>query len=198
MCMFAVSVLCTKRVSWALVHAVVYFPQVFLTSPYISTNHCRECTCDRACAVCSFALGDEGGEVQLVNTVQSTCRLAWGLASIEGEIKVLSFVFIFLTLVGVYLGVHMCDTHTHTHAVYGVLDVSPGIGTRHFEGPKNQERLNLVKFVFIHVYKVHMCIYMPWGKMRSRLTAFFYLCYLNIFSKKQSKRCDHKTPMSQI
>ena len=38
MCVFAVSVVCTKQVSWAPVHAGVYIPQVFLTSPYIATT----------------------------------------------------------------------------------------------------------------------------------------------------------------
>jgi len=36
--------------------------------------------------------------------------------------------------------------------------VSPGVGTRHLEGPKNPDGLNLGKCVFVYVYKVHMCI----------------------------------------
>jgi len=59
-------------------------------------------------------------------------------------------------------------THTHTHTARGVLDaVSPGVGTRHLEGPKNQDRLNLGIRVFVYVFKVHMCIYMLGGRMRS-------------------------------
>jgi len=30
---------------------------------YLRHNHCRECTCARVCAVCSFALGNDGGKV---------------------------------------------------------------------------------------------------------------------------------------
>ena len=35
-------------------------------------------------------------------------------------------------------------THTHTHtAQMGYLDVSPGVGMRHLDGPKNPDGLNL-------------------------------------------------------
>jgi len=34
---------------------------------YLWCNHCRERTCACVCAVCSFTLGDEGEEVELVN-----------------------------------------------------------------------------------------------------------------------------------
>jgi len=53
--------------------------------------------------------------------------------------------------------------HTHTLSAHGVLDVSPGVRpveTKHFEGPKNPDGLNLGKYVFVYVYKVHMCVYM--------------------------------------
>jgi len=56
---------------------------------------------------------------------------------------------------------------THTHTARGVLDVSPGIETRHLEGPKNPDGLNLGIFVFVYVYKVHMRIYMLGGRMTS-------------------------------
>jgi len=60
-------------------------------------------------------------------------------------------------------------THTHTHTARKVLDVSPGVGTRHLEGPKtrNLDELNLGIYVCIHVYKVDMCVYMLGGGMRS-------------------------------
>jgi len=73
--------------------------------------------------------------------------------------SLLSCVFTFLTRVGVYLGVCVY-THTHTHTAHGVLDVSPGVGTRQLEGPKNPDYLNLDKHVFVYVYNVHVCIYM--------------------------------------
>jgi len=60
-------------------------------------------------------------------------------------------------------------THTHTHTAREVLDVSPGVGTRHLEVPKTQNlvELNLSISVCIHVYKVDMCVYMLGGGMRS-------------------------------
>jgi len=49
--------------------------------------------------------------------------------------------------------------HTHTlHVRYS--DVSPGVGTRLLEGPKNPDGLNLGRYAFVYVYKVHVYIYM--------------------------------------
>ena len=51
-------------------------------------------------------------------------------------------------------------THTHTHTAHmGYSDVSPGVGMRHMEGPKNPDELNLKVCVFVYVYKLNMCIY---------------------------------------
>jgi len=50
--------------------------------------------------------------------------------------------------------------HTDTHtAQTGYSVVSPGVGTRHLEGPKNPDGLNLGMYVFVYVYKVHVCMY---------------------------------------
>jgi len=65
-------------------------------------------------------------------------------------------------------------THTHTHTVQmGYLDVSPGVGMRHLEGPKNPDGLNVGRHIFVYVYKVHMCMYMLRGGMRSWTNCFF-------------------------
>ena len=67
-------------------------------------------------------------------------------------------------------------THTHT-AQMGHLDVSPGVGMRHLEGPKNPDGINLDIHIFVYVYKVHTCIYILRGGMRSWtncLTYFFF------------------------
>ena len=79
---------------------------------------------------------------------------------------------LFLTRVGVYVSVCGC-IRTHTHTAHQVLNVSLGVGTRHLEGPKNPDGLNLGKYVFLYVYEVHVCTYMLGGGMRSGLTAFF-------------------------
>jgi len=55
----------------------------------------------------------------------------------------------------------------------GYLDVSPGVGMRHLKRPKNPAGLNLGMYLFVFVYKVHMCIYMLGGGMRSWTNYFF-------------------------
>ena len=95
--------------------------------------------------------------------------VAWreGLFLTEGKIGVLSVSSLFLTRVGVYVCVCVY-IHTHTHtAQMGYLDVSPGVGMRHLEGPNNPDGLNLGIHVFVYVYKVHMYIYILRGGMRS-------------------------------
>ena len=66
----------------------------------------------------------------------------------EEKIGVLSVSSLFLTRVGVYLGVCMCiRTHTHTAQIWH-SDVSPGVGMRHLEGPKNPDGLHLGMYVY--------------------------------------------------
>jgi len=117
------------------------------------------------------ALENEGGEVRLV--YEGTYCLAWGVTWTKGEIGVLSVSSLFLTRVGVYVGVGVCTrTHTHTHCTYGVLGCEPRGRENHLEGP-NPDGPNLGIHVFVYVYKVHMCMYMPGGEMRSRTGCFF-------------------------
>jgi len=69
--------------------------------------------------------------------------------------------------------VYVCVyAHTHTHCTR-VLHVSLGVGTKHLEGPKNPDGLDLGKYVFVYVYKIHMCIYMLGGGMTSGPSAIF-------------------------
>jgi len=80
-----------------------------------------------------------------------------------------------------YAGGSVCGrmcvyTHTHTHtAQMGYSVVSPGVGMRRLEGPKNPDRLNLSIYVFVYVYKVYMCMYMLGDGMRSWTDCFFSL-----------------------
>jgi len=64
--------------------------------------------------------------------------------------------------------------HTRTPHV-GYWDVSPGVGMRHLEGPKNPDGLNLGTYVFVYhaVYTVHVCIYMLGGEMTSWTKCLF-------------------------
>ena len=88
-----------------------------------------------------------------------------GLFLTEGETGVLSCVFSIFDVGGSVRACMCVYTHTHTHTAHGVLDVSPWVGTRHLEGPKNYgpDGLNLGIYVLVDVYKVHMCIYMLVG-----------------------------------
>jgi len=66
--------------------------------------------------------------------------------------------------------VYVCVyVRTRTLCTDGVLSlgVSPGAGIRHLEGPTNPDGLNLGIYIFVYVYKVHMCMYIPKGGMRS-------------------------------
>jgi len=80
---------------------------------------------------------------------------------------VLSVYCLFLDAGGSVCGCIWVYTHTHTHTLHmGYSDVSPGVGTRHLKGLKDPEGLNSDIYVFVYVYKVHMCTYMPGGGMR--------------------------------
>ena len=80
-----------------------------------------------------------------------------GLFLTERKIGVLSVSSLFLTRVGVYACVCVCiRTHTHT-AQMGYLDVSPGVGMRPLEGPKDPD--SRYTYIRICVQSTHMYIY---------------------------------------
>jgi len=91
--------------------------------------------------------------------------------------------------------VYVCVyAHTHTHnAQMEYSDVSLGVGMRHLEGPKNPDGLNLGIYTFVYVYKVHMCMYMLGGGMRSWTNCFFLQHFF--LPKNKSKRCERKPPI---
>ena len=118
------------------------------------------------CSLFHLALGNEDGGVQLV--YESACCLARG--AIFDRRKDSGVVCVFSIFnAGGSVCVRVCVyMHTHTHtAQMGCSDVSPGVGMRHLEGPKNPDGLNLGIHIFVYVYKVHMCIYILRGGMRS-------------------------------
>ena len=146
----------------------------FLTG-VVSTMHVQVCTLDRCCehqrtpmltrslqdvhmcaCKCSLfysVLGNKDGRVQLV--YESTCCLAWGVIFD----RVLSVSFLFLTRMGVYVGVCVC-IRTHTHWQMGNSVVSPGVGMRHLKSRKNPDRLKRsihvdcigVQSTFVYIY----------------------------------------------
>jgi len=112
------------------------------------------------CSLFHLALGNEDEEVQLV--CNSTCCLAWGVVFDRRKNRGVVCVSLFLTRVGVYVGV--CVPHarihtytqcvwarTHTQCTDGLLGVSPGVGMRHREGPKNPDELNPGIQIFVYV-----------------------------------------------
>ena len=122
--------------------------------------------------------------------MQSTCRLAWRVIFNRSRDR---SVVLCLSILDAGACVRECMcvyTHTHAHTAHGVLDVSPGVGTRHLEGPKNPDRLNLSKHVFVFVYNTkYTCVYIC---CEAGLDLDCLIFFLNIFflSKKQSKTCD--------
>jgi len=113
-----------------------------------------------------LALGNEDGGVQLV--YESACCLAWGFIFDRRKDRGVVCVFSIFNAGGSVCVCMFVYTHTHTHtAQMGCSDVSPGVGMRHLEGPKKSDGLNLGIHIFVYVYKVHMCIYMLRGGMRS-------------------------------
>jgi len=114
----------------------------------------------------------------IVLTYESTCCKVWEVILTEGKIGLLSVSSLFLTRVAVCVVVGVCmRAHTHTTQM-GYLVVSPGVGMRHLEGPKNPDGLNLGIHVFVFVYNVHVCIHMLGGRERSWTNCF---CSLNNF-----------------
>jgi len=82
-------------------------------------------------------------------------RVAWRgmLFFTEGQMAVLSCVFS-ISDAGGTVRVY---THTHTHTAHGVLDVSPGVETKHLEGPKKIS-------TYVHSYMCikYACVYVCW------------------------------------
>jgi len=191
---FALTAVCTKQVSWALVHVGLYILQVFLTSPSSDLSATQSLQGVHMRSRIFIRVWGRGWGCST-----NLCRafVAWrgGLLLTVGEIEGLSCVFSIFDAGGSARRCTCAYMQTHTHCTcHRALDVSPGIGTRHLEGPENPDGQNVGKHVFVYVYKVHMCIYMLGGGMRSGLTAFFF--NMKFLPKKQSKRCNHKTENS--
>jgi len=117
-------------------------------------------------AVCSLhvqfvhlTLGNEGGGVQLV--FEGTCCLARGVIFERRRDRGVVCVFSIFYASGSVCGCMCVYTHTHAHtAQMGYSVVSPGVGMRHLEGPKNPDGVNLGMCIFVYVYKIHLCVYM--------------------------------------
>ena len=129
------------------------------------------------CSLLHLALENEDVGVQLV--YERACCLAWGVVFDRRKDRGVVCVFSIFNAGGSVYGCVCVYTHTRTHTTQmGYWDVSPGVGMRHLEGLKNPDGLNLTIYVFVYVYKVHMCIYMLRVGMRSWTNCFFLLTCL--------------------
>jgi len=87
-------------------------------------------------------------------------------------------------------------TYKRIHTAYKVLDVSPGVGTRHLEGPKIDWILALIDVVIVFVYVYNM--YVDYAGRRDEILdreRFLFSFYLdmNFLPNMQSQRCERKT-----
>jgi len=118
---------------------------------------------------------------------EGTCCLVWGVMFDRRKDRGVICVFSIFNAVGSVCGCRCVYTHTHTHTAHmGYSDVSPGVGMRHPEGPKNPDGPNLRIYVFVYMYRVRMCIYMLEGGVKSWTNCFFPSTYF-FFRKKKAK-----------
>ena len=76
--------------------------------------------------------------------------MAWGVIFDRRKDRCVVYVFCIFKVSGSVCGCVSVYTQTHTHtALIGYLDVSPGVGMRHLEGPKNPDGLNLGIHIFV-------------------------------------------------
>ena len=71
-------------------------------------------------------------------SMQSTCRLAWGITCNRRRERSVIVCLVNFDAGGSVRGCMCVYTHTHTHTAHGVLDVSPGVRTRHLEARRIQ------------------------------------------------------------
>jgi len=164
---------------YVYVHVYVYIYICICVCVYIYMYLYITCMC----SLFHLALGNMDGGVQLV--YESACWLAWG--TIFDRSKDSGVVCVF-SIFNAGVSVCVCEcvyTHTHTHtALMGYSDLSPGVGMRHLEGPKNPDGPNLDIYIFVYVYKVHICIYMLRGGMRSWANCFSPSTYFSFRNRK--------------
>ena len=101
-------------------------------------------TCMRSLTVCLLALEDDGLGAQLVYA--GHLFLTW---KVTFHIRIFCFVF-----------VHVIFTSVHT-VRKEYLYVSPRIGSRHLESPKNSDEPNISIHVSVYVYEIPTYVYTP-------------------------------------
>ena len=105
----------------------------------------------------------------------------------------LSVFFLFLTGVGVYVGVCGCtQSHTRkTRTTRGVLGCEPRVGTRHLESPKNPDGQSRHICIRMCVQCTHMCVFA--GLRDEILSQFIFFFHIAFLPKQKRKRCERNT-----
>ena len=111
-----------------------------------------------------------------IKCMKGTCCWHEGLFLTEGEIWMFAMYLLYFDGELDCMRVFVCGyAHTHTHTHVGYLHVSPGVGTRHLESPKNPDRLNLSIYICrICVQNIHVYICMLGSGMKCELAVFSF------------------------
>ena len=113
------------------------------------------------CSLFHAALGNDDRQVQLV--FESACCLALGVIFDRRRDRGVACVFSIFNAGGSVCVCVCVYAHTHTHtAQMGHSDVSPGVGIRHLEGPKNLDGLNLGIHIFVCVQSTLVYMFAKW------------------------------------
>jgi len=153
-CMRRCSTVCYTGVVCIIIHICVH-------------THCRMFICAYVCAVCSFSTEERGwgGSTRLWGHVSVAWRGELLFDRRKDTSRGVVCVFSIFNAGGSVCGCMCVYTRAHTHtAQMGYSVVNPGVGRTHLEGPENPYRPNLGIYIFVYVYKVHMCMYMLWSR----------------------------------
>jgi len=180
-CAFVVfGVSCTKQVSWAPVHVH--------QCTYLQTHHSQKAHMRSCMRNLFISVGGRGWGGLTILYRALVAGVGAYFQYEENRVVVWDF-FDFLTGVGVYVSKRVCIcTHTHTLHV-GHSNVSPVLGMRHLESPKNPDGLNLRTHISVYVSQ-YTRVYTRWAKEWDLgLTTFSIFPYVS-FRKSKAKDVD--------
>jgi len=124
------------------------------------------------------------GSASHTDHIQGTCCWCGTLLFPWGMIEILFVFILFLDARGSVCGCICMYTHIHTHCTWGTLTWAQG-RDKTLEGPEESRWTDLGIYVFVWMYKVHMCIYMLRGGIRSWTNCFlFYIIFSKIEKQK--------------
>ena len=134
---------------------------------------CRVCICAHIYAVCSFSVGERGCGY----STSLWRHLLFGVGGYfwQKERYGCCLCFLYFQCGWERMRVYVCVyAHTHTRCTYGVLGCEPRSRDETPGGPK-ESGWTKSRHTTVYLYKVHMCMYMLEGGMRSWTNCFFLL-----------------------